>query len=543
MADDETTVRGGSAAVGARGPAPRKAGMGAAVAAARKAAAAKAATTKAATTKRATTKRATTKAATTKAPAKKAPALAKAAPARKGVSKRAPAAANREAPTAAKRAPVKKLGAKKVAPATKAAKAATTRGTKAAAAKATTTRVAKAAPTRTPPLASRTARAPLATTRPARRIPASRLAGEQTFADDLTPPAPEPARPDPAAGLRARLRAAAASIEARQAPAPAPAATSDEPVTRVLIGPAARAAAPVAAVEVDEPLVEDDEPAADEFEADEFEADEADVDQGTDEDEDEDEEEDEEDDEWAPPELVDDSEAAGLGLPPLDLFDEPPPPPTPLPTTVVTAPPPAAPAPSGATPERRGGVGVPVLAIVLALVLPLVGAVVGFFLATRARRRNARGAGLARVVAILALVAWLVAGGIGAAMARDQGIDYSKLKVGDCFDSASSTQVRGVKVKPCVKTHNSEIFFLVTNPAAKGAAYPGKDALVQFAADACLGQPLTDYLGIPLEQSKLKDFEIVPQASAWKDGKRILVCGLDTGTAGKITGSIKGTRR
>jgi hypothetical protein len=100
-----------------------------------------------------------------------------------------------------------------------------------------------------------------------------------------------------------------------------------------------------------------------------------------------------------------------------------------------------------------------------------------------------------------------------------------------------------VKVKPCAKAHNSEIFFLVTHPAAKGAPYPGKDQLVQFAADACLGQPLTDYLGIPLEQSKLKDFEIVPQASAWKDGRRVLVCGLDTGGEGRITGSVKGTRR
>jgi hypothetical protein len=66
---------------------------------------------------------------------------------------------------------------------------------------------------------------------------------------------------------------------------------------------------------------------------------------------------------------------------------------------------------------------------------------------------------------------------------------------------------------------------------------------VQFAADACLGQPLTDYLGVPLEQSTLKDFEIVPQQSAWEDGRRVLVCGLDTGGQGEITGSVKGTRR
>jgi hypothetical protein len=153
-------------------------------------------------------------------------------------------------------------------------------------------------------------------------------------------------------------------------------------------------------------------------------------------------------------------------------------------------------------------------------------------------------AGLARVVSVLALVAWLaVAGWVGYLRLHDDGVDYSKLKVGDCFDSAKSNLVRGVKVKPCSKPHDSEIYALVNHPAAKTDAYPGKDALIQFAADACLGQPFTEYVGVPLEQSKLKDFEIVPQASSWKKGRRVLVCGVDTGGQGNITGSVKGTRR
>jgi hypothetical protein len=123
--------------------------------------------------------------------------------------------------------------------------------------------------------------------------------------------------------------------------------------------------------------------------------------------------------------------------------------------------------------------------------------------------------------------------------ARSTGTDYSKLKVGDCFDSSKSNEVRGIDVKSCATSHNSEVFFLVTHPAGPKDPYPGKDALVQFAADACLGQPLTDYIGTALEQSKYKDFEIVPQESAWKDGRRTLVCGIDTGGQGSVKGSAK----
>jgi hypothetical protein len=186
-----------------------------------------------------------------------------------------------------------------------------------------------------------------------------------------------------------------------------------------------------------------------------------------------------------------------------------------------------------------------IFAIVLALLVPVVGAIVGLVVAARARRRDAALSGVARVVCILALVGGLVAGGglLAYQALRDEGVDYSQLKVGDCFDSSASNEVRGVKVKPCTEPHNSEIFFLVEHPAGPDEPYPGKDALVQFAADSCLGQPLTDYLGIPLEQSTLKDFEIVPQESAWENGRRVLVCGIDTGGQGEITGSVRGTRR
>jgi hypothetical protein len=411
---------------------------------------------------------------------------------------------------------------------------------------------------------------------PGRKAPTTRLAAEQTFDDDAweqPAAAPAPAPEDPNARIRGILRAAARSLEARDRPSPSPSTAaptppraSAEPVaeqrpeSRVLIAP--EPVPTVADMRVDDMVMDRpvDEAAEGDDEVEEVAAEEPasdgapDVDDGSTVVEDE-------DGDWAPPDVIEDDEAPrrplasaptpSRTLRPRQSVEAPRSQPAAVlapsgPTTAATAepepePPPFDPRPK-AKPERRAGAGVPVLAIVLAVVIPLLGAVVGFVLATRARRRNAPLAGLARIVAVVAFVAWLVGGGVAYAGA-DRGVDYSKLKVGDCFDSSSTNQVRGVKVKSCSKPHNSEIFFLVTHPAGKADAYPGKDQLVQFAADACLGKPLTDYLGIPLEQSKLKDFEIVPQESAWKDGRRVLVCGIDTGGQGRITGSVKGTRR
>lgn len=232
----------------------------------------------------------------------------------------------------------------------------------------------------------------------------------------------------------------------------------------------------------------------------------------------------EDDDEWSAPDILeeDEDEMLTVASAPAPSLSAPAPPPRGVSTPAPTPPPPPpttefTPPPFEARPAREKG---------------------------EKKAGRSRLKGLVLVVAALVAVAALFAGAIWAYNNfRDEGIDYSELKVGDCFDSSASNEIRGIGVKPCSEPHNSEIFFIVTHPAGPTDAYPGKDALVQYAADNCLGQPLTDYLGIPLEQSKLKDFEIVPQESAWNDGRRVLVCGLDTGGEGDITGSVKGTRR
>jgi hypothetical protein len=173
-------------------------------------------------------------------------------------------------------------------------------------------------------------------------------------------------------------------------------------------------------------------------------------------------------------------------------------------------------------------------------------AIPALILAGRAKRRGGRPGTVtaARVVAVLSLVAWLaVAGVVIANVVQPDGVDYAKLKAGDCIDTPEGSEVRRLTVQACENTHDAEVFAVVIHPAAPGDAFPGATALLEYAAGVCLGQPFTDYVGIPRGQSGLTEFEIVPESEAWHEGRRGLVCAVDNADRSPLTASIKGSGR
>jgi len=195
------------------------------------------------------------------------------------------------------------------------------------------------------------------------------------------------------------------------------------------------------------------------------------------------------------------------------------------------------------------------LAFVLAVVSLVsfgVLAIAALIVAGRAKRRMAErpgagGSGLisaARVVAVLSLMAWLgVAGFVIADVVRPDGVDYAKLEAGDCIDTPEGAEVRRLIVRNCDDPHDAEVFAVVTHPAGPGDAFPGAPALLEFAANACLGQPFTDYVGVPRGQSQLTEFEIVPESEAWSEGRRGLVCAVDNPDRSPLTATVKGSAR
>ena len=105
------------------------------------------------------------------------------------------------------------------------------------------------------------------------------------------------------------------------------------------------------------------------------------------------------------------------------------------------------------------------------------------------------------------------------------------LQTGDCFKSSAGTSARTVEIKdvttvPCSESHEGEVFAVVTHPAAKGAAYPGDDAVADFASAECLTR-FPAYTGASYDNSDLQVATVRPDHDSWVDkGDREVACVL-----------------
>ena len=109
----------------------------------------------------------------------------------------------------------------------------------------------------------------------------------------------------------------------------------------------------------------------------------------------------------------------------------------------------------------------------------------------------------------------------------DDGVDKAgastlfHLKTGDCFTSKAGTAGRTVELKDvtsvaCGEAHDGEVFAVVAHPAARDAAYPGDDAVADFAAAECL-QQFPAYTGAGYDDSDLEVASVRPDEDSWKD--------------------------
>jgi hypothetical protein len=116
------------------------------------------------------------------------------------------------------------------------------------------------------------------------------------------------------------------------------------------------------------------------------------------------------------------------------------------------------------------------------------------------------------------------------------GVRPDRIAVGDCYDDPRSEEVDRFDVVPCDEAHENEVFHLFQ---AEGGDYPGQEALLDIAAVRCRGEAFTDYVGVQLEESDLRVFQVLPTARSWRRGDREVVCVLYAGGGRPIVGSAR----
>jgi hypothetical protein len=185
-----------------------------------------------------------------------------------------------------------------------------------------------------------------------------------------------------------------------------------------------------------------------------------------------------------------------------------------------------------------------VLSIVAVLTcVTIVVPVVAIVVARGARRGRLRLASAALGIAIVALVLGVAIDAnlaIGALKDSEEGVEYTELRPGDCFERPGERFVRAVR-QDCNRPHDLEVFATVDDPAPPGAPYPGQEILEREAAVACLPQ-FEAYVGVPFDQSELVFTRYVPTERSWRDDDRLLLCTLSA-KEGQLQGPAKGSRR
>jgi hypothetical protein len=105
------------------------------------------------------------------------------------------------------------------------------------------------------------------------------------------------------------------------------------------------------------------------------------------------------------------------------------------------------------------------------------------------------------------------------------------LQTGECFHSSAGTAGKTVRVKDvsplaCTVAHDGEVFAVVTHPAATNVAYPGDEAVADFAAAECL-QRFPAYTGATYDDSDLAVATVRPDDDSWtKKDDREVACVL-----------------
>lgn len=104
---------------------------------------------------------------------------------------------------------------------------------------------------------------------------------------------------------------------------------------------------------------------------------------------------------------------------------------------------------------------------------------------------------------------------------------------------ADLTEVDAV---PCEESHTQEAYAVAEYVApigADGDAYPGEEALTDFADRAC-AEEFEAYVGVSYLDSELFFTYLLPSPQSWEEGDRDVLC-VATDAGRPLEGSVKGS--
>ena len=117
--------------------------------------------------------------------------------------------------------------------------------------------------------------------------------------------------------------------------------------------------------------------------------------------------------------------------------------------------------------------------------------------------------------------------------------DAFKVKVGDCLEKPSSSEVKDVTIIPCPQDHDFEAF-AATN--LQVSASPGDAAITQKAEDFC-SKEFATFIGKPFDASGLEMTYFFPTSESWKTGDKEIVCLVGAAAGAQTKGSLKGSKK
>ncbi len=117
--------------------------------------------------------------------------------------------------------------------------------------------------------------------------------------------------------------------------------------------------------------------------------------------------------------------------------------------------------------------------------------------------------------------------------------DAFKVKVGDCLEKPSGSEVKDVTIIPCPQDHDFEAF-AATN--LDFSTYPGDTVITQKAEEFC-GKEFTAFVGMPFDDSALEMTYFFPTRESWKTGDKEIVCLVGAAAGAQSKGSLKGSKK